>query len=691
MTFEEKLQESGIDINKAKFYKLSKVESVLKKTGSGPDAQAIEISYFDINGDKLNFSRYRLLKSNKGIFSPITFKYYQPKGSNAEVYLPPSIDWKNVAQDIYENIIITEGEFKAIATSEAGYNCIGLGGVSSFQSKKQNTPLLSPLDKFRWQGRQVYIVYDSDLINNINVRNAQYKLARLLADYGARVFTAFVGSEDNSKMGLDDAIVKYGPDIVDSILKVSQPFMLYDELEKLNEEVLYNTSKGKVYYYNQDVYVSVQDFKNQMSNKFVYKTTYNDDGEPKIERANLFKEWMESPLRLTVFDEKFTPASTESFIQDDNSGYLYYNSFNGFPIKPLEKHSGIENKKSVKLFMQLLKFIFSGAGEKNLNWFIHWMAEGFRYPEIKMRSAVIIWSNMEGNGKSTIGYVLSKLYGKYASNITSVILKSQYNDFIRNKLFITSDELTGEEVDNVKDTKRYMDQLKNLITQNEVTINAKYLNPFTIKDYAKYFFTSNNINMVSINEMSRRFFVVHAPEEKLSEEFYTDFYNTVFSDEGLREIMTFLLNYEVDKVIALNSDAPYTEAKDEIIVNSRTFKHQWFIDLQEAAAKVEPMENSGFICGQIVPEVITLKELTDAAVNALGKVQYMGNIKRSLFKYNVKMYKEKIRVAKKQGNPETIVILANVKKWQNARYDKICEYIKNWRSYVYEPEKGENK
>lgn len=315
MNFEEKLLESGIDINKAKFYKLSKVDSVLKKTGAGPDAQAIEIPYFDINGDKLNFSRYRLLKSNKGLFSQISFKYYQPKDSNAEIYLPPSIDWKNVADDTYETIIITEGEFKAIAVSESGYNCIGLGGVSSFQSKKNNISLLPPLDKFKWNGRLVYIIYDSDLISNINVRKAQYKLARLLSDHGARIYTGFVGSEDNNKMGLDDAIVKHGPDVVESILKTSQAFLLYDEIEKLNEEVLYNTSKGKIYYYKQDVYISVQDFKNQLSNKFIHKASYNDEGEPKIERVNLFKEWMESPLRLTVFDEKFMPSSIETFIQ----------------------------------------------------------------------------------------------------------------------------------------------------------------------------------------------------------------------------------------------------------------------------------------------------------------------------------------------------------------------------------------
>lgn len=685
MTFEEKLQESGIDKNKAEFYKLSEVQSVLKKTGAGPDAQAIEIPYFGIDGKVLNFSRYRLLKSNKGIFSPITFKYYQPKGSNAEVYLPPSIDWKSVSNDVYENIIITEGEFKAIATSEAGYNCIGLGGVSSFQSKKQGVALLSPLDKFKWQSRQVYIIYDSDLISNINVRMAQYKLAKLLCDLGAKVFTAFVGSDGDSKMGLDDAIVKYGPDVVESLLQKAEPFMLYDEIEKLNEEVMYNIAKGKIYYYNQDVYISVQDFKNRMANRFMYKQTFDSDGEPKIERVNLYKEWMESPLRLTVFDEKFVPDSTETFIQDTESGYMYYNSFSGFEIQPLDKVEGIENKKSVKLFRQLLKFIFSTATEDDLNWFMHWMAEGLRNPNIKMRTAVVIWSNMEGNGKSTIGNLLAKLYGRYASNITSAILKSQYNSFIRNKLFIMSDELTGEEVDNVKDTKRYMDQLKNLITQDEVVINAKYISEYTVKDYAKYFFTSNNVNMISISNFSRRFFIIHAPEEKMPQSFYTDFYNTVFSDEGLREIMTFLLNYEVDKVIALNSDAPATEAKQEIVVNSRTLKQQWFIDLQEAAQNVEPMENSGFICGQIVPEIIALKDLVEAASNALGKGQTMGNIKRSLSKYNIKVFKDKVKLNKKQGSPETIVILANFKKWQNASYDKICEYIKNWRDYVYEP------
>lgn len=686
MTFEEKLSESGISKDTAKKYGITEVASILKDISAGPDAAAIKIPYYDINGNKLDFQRYRILKSNKGIFHKIGFKYFQVKGSNVEVYLPRTIKWKDVAKINSEDIIITEGEFKSIALAEAGYNGIGLGGVSSYQSKKQHQALIKPLNEFVWKDRNVCIIYDSDLNTNVNVRSSQFKLARILSDLGAIVSVAFVQSTDGAKYGIDDAIVKYGPSIVETLLNNAQAFTSYDVIEQLSEEAAYCINQEKIYYFKSNVFTTVQGFHDNMANRFINVYKMDKDGETKVCREKLSKEWLQSPLRCTIQDTIFEPNNEERFIVDNVSGKLYYNTFDGYQIKPLENVKGLDKKPAVKMFMQLLNFLCRDLEPENFKWFLHWIAEGLRNPGTKMRTAVIVWSNMEGNGKSTIGLLLSRLYGKYSTTVTSSMLQSQYNQFLQEKLFIMSDELTGEDVENVKEVKQYMDQLKNLITQDEVVINAKYMRPKTIKDYARYYFTSNNINMIAINELSRRFFIIHAAEDCLPQEFYTQFYKTVMTDEGLQQIMTFLLNYEVDEEIALNSNAPTTAAKLEIVENSRTIKHQWFIDMCNAASNVEPFEASGFASGQIVPEIITLKELTEAAGYALGKNQHLSNLKRSLKKYNIKMMDKKIRT-NKHSSGDTIVILANEAKWLKAEDDKIIKYINNWRSYVFEPDK----
>ena len=683
MNMFEKLQESGITPSIAKKYNIVEVESIYKDINTGPDAKAIKIPYYDINGKSLDFARYRILKSNKGLFQPIGFKYYQVKGSNVEVFLPKSIKWNVVAKNIDEDIIITEGEFKSIALAEAGYNGIGLGGVSSYQSKKRGIPLISPLDKFEWKDRNVCIIYDSDLATNINVRSSQFKLARMLSDMGAIVTITFVQAPDGEKYGIDDAIVKYGPTIVQSLIDNAQAFTQYDAIEKLSDEFAYCISQEKIFSMASDTFMSVTAFHDLLANRFINVYKMNDEGDTKVVRVTLSKEWMKSPLRTTIQDICFEPSKDTGFLY--KNGLLYYNIFKGFDVKP-SMDKNIKNKKSVKLFLELIKFLCIDLKPEQLKWFISWLAVGLKNPGTKMHSAVIMWSHTEGNGKSTIGQLMRKLYAPYSGTVTSSMLNSSYNSFIQNRLFISSDELTGADVDNVKEVKTYMDILKNLITQDVVTINEKYMKPRDISDYCNYYFTSNNINMVAINNASRRFFVVHANEAVMPQEFYMQFYNECMSEKGLSEIMAYLQSYEVENSVIANAPAMVTKAKLEMIENSKTTFQQWLDDMMQCAKNVEAYESSGFPAGQIVPEIITLKDITEAASNALGRGQYMNSVKRMLVRNNIYILKDKIRTSKFSSG-DTIVVLANKDKWRKASSLKILDYINNWRSYSY---KGEN-
>ena len=135
-----------------------------------PLTTALKISYFAPDGTDLKFHRIRRLDVLNG-FSVLTEKkspkYLQPPKTGSCAYWPRNIDWSKIFKG-NDAIIITEGELKAACACKFGFPTIGLGGVWSWRSAKNNQPLIPSLTPagFNWKGRQIYIVFDSDQSSN---------------------------------------------------------------------------------------------------------------------------------------------------------------------------------------------------------------------------------------------------------------------------------------------------------------------------------------------------------------------------------------------------------------------------------------------------------------------------------------------------------------------------------------------
>ena len=134
------MAESKIDPKAVKRLGFTPLPAEKVPKGTPFQEPAILIPYFDISGSKTSFWRLRYLKQPdlKG-FARLTkhkpLKYVQPTRSLNELYLPPVLNWEEVAKDPLTPILITEGEFKAACASiNTEYPCLGLGGVWSWKS-----------------------------------------------------------------------------------------------------------------------------------------------------------------------------------------------------------------------------------------------------------------------------------------------------------------------------------------------------------------------------------------------------------------------------------------------------------------------------------------------------------------------------------------------------------------------------
>lgn len=137
-------------------------------------------------------------------------KYEQPKGTQVRFDIPPRC-LKNI-DDPKVPIWIVEGVKKADALAAAGAECvIGETGVWGFRGKndKGGKTVIADFERIAWNGRQVFIVYDSDMWTNRHVAAAFLDLKNLLIGKEATVRTVRLPeAKDGHKNGADDFLAE---------------------------------------------------------------------------------------------------------------------------------------------------------------------------------------------------------------------------------------------------------------------------------------------------------------------------------------------------------------------------------------------------------------------------------------------------------------------------------------------------
>ena len=148
-------------------------------------------------------------------------KYLSPTDAGIRLYVPPAA--RSALTNTDQPLIIGEGEKKSLAGTQAGFPTVGLCGVDCWHSRRSSA-LLPDLDRIAWNGRTVYIAFDSDAAENENVQVNERLLATALAQRGASVrIVRFPPGPVNGdgkphKQGLDDYLVAHGTSAFHALL-----------------------------------------------------------------------------------------------------------------------------------------------------------------------------------------------------------------------------------------------------------------------------------------------------------------------------------------------------------------------------------------------------------------------------------------------------------------------------------------
>ncbi len=192
-----------------------------------------------------------------------------------------------------------------------------------------------------------------------------------------------------------------------------------------------------------------------------------------------------------------------------------------------------------------------------------WVATLIARPDIRMMYAMLLFSEMQGTGKTTLAEsVLAPLVGKRnVSHPTETDLVKQFNGWIGCKrLVIVAEIYQGH-------GWKMANMIKSLITDPIVRFDEKNMVPYDIDNWAHFLASSNSPNALRMEDDERRWLVPEITETPWSREKFVKLRKWLDAG-GLETINHWAHNYE-DYVLP-GEIAPMTAPKRRMIEDSRS-------------------------------------------------------------------------------------------------------------------------
>lgn len=220
-----------------------------------------------------------------------------------------------------------------------------------------------------------------------------------------------------------------------------------------------------------------------------------------------------------------------------NDGSATINSWS----KPGYRSLGV-TEADYGLFQELLDRMFPFACDRSF--FLDWLSWSLQNEGSKPGFSMLLYSQTKGTGKSTIGQVLSLLFGQGNSIGINGISKltSRFNQTLMSKKFITCEEVKlkpGTDAGNA---------VKSFITEPRVAVEGKGKEVTEVRSVSVYLMTTNHYPHW-IEPDDRRFYVIDAnhsghasgPDHEAFQSFMTNFYAYMADPENIARLYNALM------------------------------------------------------------------------------------------------------------------------------------------------------
>lgn len=261
-----------------------------------------------------------------------------------------------------------------------------------------------------------------------------------------------------------------------------------------------------------------------------------------IDKTSFIKAWINDENIRKYDSLVFTPSPLKHDLRD-------YNTWKGFDNekKPLPANFNIDTNEYIIRFKEYIFNLFNGR-EKYVNYFIAWVANIIQYPAYRSQVCIILYSLIEGVGKTKLIELIENIIGeKYSFAITDISnqLFGKHSMAEFEKLFISLSEIKG------KDTYSNTETFKSRITDPKRDFEPKGLKSFNGINYCNYICSTNNINSVNAGDNDRRFCVITCNNKKANDKIYfMNFDNEIVkNEEAIRCIYQYLKLFPIEKYV----------------------------------------------------------------------------------------------------------------------------------------------
>ncbi len=207
------LEESAIapEIARARGYKSVSSRRELLELGFAPSqcrVPCLLLPVCDVHG---RTATYQIRPDKPRMRDGRPVKYETPLGSRMVLDVPPAV--RPLLADPKIPLLVTEGIRKADAAISRGLTCIALLGVFNFRGRNEHggKVALADWESVALNDRQVYLVFDSDVMLKPEVETALRRLKAFLETRDAKVAAVYLSpGPGGTKTGLDDFLARGG-------------------------------------------------------------------------------------------------------------------------------------------------------------------------------------------------------------------------------------------------------------------------------------------------------------------------------------------------------------------------------------------------------------------------------------------------------------------------------------------------
>lgn len=252
----------------------------------------------------------------------------------------------------------------------------------------------------------------------------------------------------------------------------------------------------------------------------------------------------------------FHPGQGAIFHHKDES---FANTYRDRLAEPIEPTAGELEK---------IHWLFNRIDDGILReWLVKFYAHVVQKPGIKIKSAPLIWSEIQGNGKTTLLKMIPSLLcgDRYSREVNCALLGDNFNGYLMDAWHVNLVEFRagtrGER--NV-----IMDKIKNWVTEDTVSVRPMHQTAYMMPNHFFLTATSNHDDAAAIDNNDRRLAIheMHAPQFTEAEQLWI--YNEFLLQPRAAGVLRhFFLHQSIEGFIP-SAKAPETEARREMIRSS---------------------------------------------------------------------------------------------------------------------------